>query len=370
MKAPYRDALPVVGALFLLAACSDSDEGGQGRLSARAVNIVAEPPSLPAASNSLLSHRVVLVLESDAGFHGGECSPTSGAVTYSSPRTLVSTRAPAPIAVSVPAENFSRAGEAACSLSAIPLAQLRELRLDLYAPSGTGSEERETVQRFGQQEVLAAATDAGNGGTLELRASPQEVATASDLALPEAADLEVNERMLRESVRITNDVIESGSCALQEACVGGPGMRKLLRFDAVIENLGSGDLTLGPPAESPLAQFSACHEHYHLEDFMIYELRDSAGRLRMVGRKQGFCLQDSTPASSSTSSEQARFDCSFQGITSGWADVYEGSLDCQWLDITEIEPGSYRLRLTTNPTAKYIESDMSNNSVEISVEIP
>jgi hypothetical protein len=37
--------------------------------------------------------------------------------------------------------------------------------------------------------------------------------------------------------------------------------------------------------------------------------------------------------------ESHGYDCDNQGITSGWEDVYDRSLDCQWIDVTGIKPG-------------------------------
>jgi lysyl oxidase-like protein 2/3/4 len=58
-----------------------------------------------------------------------------------------------------------------------------------------------------------------------------------------------------------------------------------------------------------------------------------------------------------------------QGITAGCQDTYSRSLQCQWVDITDIEDGSYRLSVITNPRGIIRELNQENNSATITVEI-
>jgi hypothetical protein len=69
------------------------------------------------------------------------------------------------------------------------------------------------------------------------------------------------------------------------------------------------------------------------------------------------------------SAAAAGYDCENQGISSGWADEYEASLECQFIDVTGVPPGSYLLRVTVNPARQLVESDLSNNVTEIPVEV-
>jgi hypothetical protein len=54
----------------------------------------------------------------------------------------------------------------------------------------------------------------------------------------------------------------------------------------------------------------------------------------------------------------------------GWADVYDHSLDCQWIDVTGVPAGDYLLRLTVNPSGTFPEAQQSNNSSLARVAIP
>ena len=164
----------------------------------------------------------------------------------------------------------------------------------------------------------------------------------------------------------------SGFCALHEdeACVGGPGMRRLLRFDVLIHNRGDADMVLGNPYDRPeLYTFSACHGHYHFTDASTYELLDARGQVVVTGRKQGFCMMDSLP-SEPGSDARKKFDCTNQGISVGMADLYEAALDCQWLDTTDLPPGRYTVRVVWDPLGQLPDGSAEDNVVTATFDIP
>ena len=169
------------------------------------------------------------------------------------------------------------------------------------------------------------------------------------------------------SIVINRETFPADSCSLVEGCVNGPGERRLLRFDTVTPNLGEVDLVLGNPEETPGFELSECHGHRHFEGYANYELVDATGAIVAAGHKQAFCLLDSFPVSPDAG--PGRFHCEFQGITRGWADVYGAGLDCQWVDITDVPPGDYFLRLTVNQDRVIAESNYDNNTVEVPVTI-
>lgn len=157
-----------------------------------------------------------------------------------------------------------------------------------------------------------------------------------------------------------------------EGCIAAPGTRRLLRFSVAAVNQGQADLVAPPAADRPdLFEFSPCHGHYHYTGFASYELRDAAGRVVTRGRKQAYCMEDTFqrhPGPRVTC--EATHTCESQGIQAGWADVYGNDLDCQWIDITDVPPGSYQLAVSVNPTRTFEEVSFDNNTTVVPVTIP
>ena len=79
----------------------------------------------------------------------------------------------------------------------------------------------------------------------------------------------------------------------------------------------------------------------------------------ITGLKQAFCWLDSQRVQGSA---PAHYNCSNQGITAGWSDVYGRTLDCQWIDITGLPAGNYQMRASVNDTHTIVtESNYANN---------
>lgn len=190
-------------------------------------------------------------------------------------------------------------------------------------------------------------------------------ATAQPAGLP---NLFVDAEQLAQSLVRRSQHFKTGSCAIEEGCVAGPGKRSLLRFDTLIGNDGDADLRLGSPVESPdLFEFSPCHHHYHLKSFTDFQLVTLDGVEVVRGRKQAFCLLDSLKLDPLAGPGQ--YSCAFQGITAGWGDIYPSTLDCQWIDVTGVPTGDYLLRVTVDPLDLIAESDESDNVTEVPVTL-
>lgn len=163
-------------------------------------------------------------------------------------------------------------------------------------------------------------------------------------------------------------------CAIAEGCVGGPGVRRLLRFDLWTPNTGGADMFLGQTPRAGMStdryEWSSCHGHFHFNTYAEYELLTSDETcVAAPGHKQAFCLLDfyRYPGRDETG---AVYDCSYQGIQRDWQDVYSSSLDCQWVDVTDVAPGDYVLRIRINTEHQLYESDYANNEIRVPVTIP
>lgn len=164
------------------------------------------------------------------------------------------------------------------------------------------------------------------------------------------------------------------SCEIFEGCIPEPGWRRLLRFDTQTPNAGSRDLTMGVPSNHPdLFHFSECHGHYHFDGYAYYDLLDAGGNVVATGHKQAFCLLDWSPWA--WPDDDGSYSCGNQGISMGWEDVYGSYLDCQYIDITDVTPGDYTLRIAVNlplpdtAVAPLVERDYDNNVLEVPVSI-
>lgn len=183
-------------------------------------------------------------------------------------------------------------------------------------------------------------------------------------------DLVAAESDISSSVYTETRNFGEGSCALAEACVEASGNRRLLRFTTVTPNVGPVDLVVGNPNDNPeLFEFGACHGHYHFLDYANYRLLDENGNVAATGHKQAFALIDLSPWDPNPGPPQFPLNDGTQGISSGWADIYDASLDCQWVDITDVAPGDYTLEIHVNFEQVLEESDYDNNLLLIPVTI-
>ncbi len=181
----------------------------------------------------------------------------------------------------------------------------------------------------------------------------------------------------------------------------------LLRFDGFVHNRGAGPLemrgtsrsgadmtvvrqnarpTSGGPLQplTPVPGHEAViryesedgHNHWHLREVARYSLWNAARTAEVTpGMKVGFCLEDSQRRethgpSSQVYSAAANFCLQNQptaaavtmGISAGWRDVYGRHLAFQWVDISDVQPGAYRLAAEVDQDDVVQEGNEGNNT--------
>lgn len=121
------------------------------------------------------------------------------------------------------------------------------------------------------------------------------------------------------------------------------------------------------------------HDHVHVAAFELYNLRDmGTDAVVASGPKVSFCLTDvlwpiepELTAAAPVVTVSMGWSCGAyeQSINVGYSDYYGPALADQWIDITDVPDGHYWLEVVVNPDDRLLESDMSNNTVRIPVEI-
>lgn len=123
--------------------------------------------------------------------------------------------------------------------------------------------------------------------------------------------------------------------------------------------------------------FHPGHFHWHLDSFALYELWSlqpdgSLDEVVATSDKVSYCLRD---IRRQPHPDQAVYmgygSCSYgrQGLSVGWADVYDYYLPGQSIDISGLEDGSYALISTADPFNLIQESDETNNAAVLLLEI-
>jgi len=188
-------------------------------------------------------------------------------------------------------------------------------------------------------------------------------------------DLVVDMSVFEESYLITKQEVVELDCYLQEGCVAALGERELLKFETKFYNIGNKDFYLGVPPTEPAQEhefweWASCHQHYHYEDYASYTLYDDEHNEIPIGFKTGFCMMDlECPFLG-----DYKYNCAFQGLTAGCADIYSNDLPCQWIDITDLSEGTYHFIIEVNhnyaaDALGRLEQNYDNNWGHVSFEL-
>ncbi|MEO8179372.1 MAG: lysyl oxidase family protein [Deltaproteobacteria bacterium] len=246
--------------------------------------------------------------------------------------------------------------------------------------SGTASDSSPS-SRTGPESVAndggprAAAEGAGERRTRAPAASGQGAAGERTSSFSEGAggplpDLVLDAAYLVDSTRFDIQRIDD-PCAVQQRCATGLGERRVVRFGSRMGNIGEADFVLGAPEQAnPLWTLDACTDRFSLSGFARYELRDAeTGEQVLLGTKNEFCMTDAEPWIPESGATCQTYSCTRQGIRPECADNYGTDLPCQWLDVTDVPPGSYELRVTVNAERTIEELDYDNDSVQLRLRI-
>jgi hypothetical protein len=392
--------LGIVSSLTVLGVLSSCDSNNSSQPQAPQGNVSAISVSgqgtladgTPIASKSV---QYQLILDGANMFQAGVdgCLPTPAHVAG----TVIETSdadANGNFAISVPIGSLQAAVVRQCSIQALQSSQIEGLTITasiladattspaycsaLGTPGATCVDDCTTGNRtlLASQSLSAQQVDAAlQNGVIQVNENLSFTGLGPALTIGAGPDLQVDGNAAQTTAHVDQESFDANSCEVSEACVRAPGKRTVLRFDGTIQNTGDADLVVGDPTNSGLFTVSACHNVELLKNIMLYELIDPQTGLNVraddqdvIGRKQGFCMMDITQINATA--PEGQYNCENQGITRGWADVYDSALDCQFLDVTDVPAGDYILKLTVNPDALFQESNTTNNTVQVPITIP
>jgi hypothetical protein len=219
-----------------------------------------------------------------------------------------------------------------------------------------------------------------------------------------------------ENVNLTGEDLlpDLGMAQLADIRIDDTGTQKQLRFSTTIVNVGVGPFEVtGRRPDTSTSEMTTNqrifdsvgdyrdrstsatfiysgdgHNHWHvkdLEDYDLFSLNESGNVVEPAvveqGNKIGFCFFDN--ANYGSSAPQYYLGCEngnpdalrvTMGLSRGWGDTYYASTVGQYLDITGLADGRYRLRVTADGDSadgsdRFLESDETNNSTWADLQI-
>ncbi|NIH83012.1 lysyl oxidase family protein [Amycolatopsis viridis] len=186
-----------------------------------------------------------------------------------------------------------------------------------------------------------------------------------------------------------------------------PSGQRQLRFSATIVNVGHGPFEIVATRTAPDAPFRVVqqvtradgartdvpvpaglvyggdgHDHWHVRDLESYQVVSlDHGGTAGVAAKGGFCFYDTlvyrrsvpgTPKSKvypETGCGKRDSLTVTMGLSVGWADRYAWTLPDQFIDITNLPDGRYRLLATADAQGLFVESDRTNNATWVDLDV-
>ncbi|HZI38210.1 MAG TPA: lysyl oxidase family protein [Acidimicrobiia bacterium] len=253
-------------------------------------------------------------------------------------------------------------------------------------------------------------------GMVEVEREP--AADPTRALLPNLTTLPVRNPQLRTGAYFV-DHEEQGTPSCYPEEVAEQGARRCLRFDQVIANVGDGPFELryrmeGLATEQQLRQrvyasdgafteftvdtyeFHPAHAHFHYKNFgqaFLYRLHPD-GTMEKVreSRKNGFCMIDVEntrfglddhgvphkgeaprtyyfPRCNAPTERDEHGTYMVNGISVGWADVYNWFLADQYVEISGVPDGLYVLETTANPIRTVHETTFDDNTARATIRL-
>lgn len=109
------------------------------------------------------------------------------------------------------------------------------------------------------------------------------------------------------------------------------------------------------------------HYHYHFDSFSRYSLESVTGTPSLsLSKKVSFCVRDTDRINTNLLGAPKGIvygPCGQerQGVSVGWGDTYAYNLPDQYIDVTDLPSGDYRLVIEVDPEKRFTEITRDNN---------
>jgi hypothetical protein len=185
-----------------------------------------------------------------------------------------------------------------------------------------------------------------------------------------------------ELLRFTATIVDNGSGAFEVEGARADTTQPMIVTQRIYDDVGT---FTDVPTTATMFYAGDGHNHWHVGRLASYRLVSVDGTTKYAsGAKVGFCFRDSVAhdlslAGAPTSAvytvartcarNRPRALSVLEGLSVGWGDVYPYAIAYQWIDVTGLPDGVYRVRATADPNRFFTESSRSNNSTWTNVKI-
>ncbi len=220
---------------------------------------------------------------------------------------------------------------------------------------------------------------------LSLTAAPSAAAAdrLPDLGMARLSDLRIERSDSRRLLRYTTVIVNVGSGPFEvlgrRSSNADPSMSEVKQRIYDDAN-GVREVPTDPPATMVFGGDG--HNHWHVRDLETSRLiRSDNGVLVGTGAKRGFCFFDNSPyrltlAGAPANPVYGGVGCGgsssldvTMGLSIGWGDAYYSTLPDQYVDITGLVAGRYRLHVTADESAQFKETVRSNNATWVDLQL-
>jgi hypothetical protein len=209
-----------------------------------------------------------------------------------------------------------------------------------------------------------------HGGYLT-QSAPRNVLPDLRMAQPREfrIDTSNNQRRLRFTTIIVNDGEGRFEARGSRATTAGQTM-------SVTQRVYRSDGSAWDRATSAIMKYSGAdgHNHWHVQRLEVYELKGISTTHARTSPKVDFCFYDNYVLRSGV--PQRYTHCGTRdslavrmGLSVGWGDTYSYALANQWVDISNLPNGRYRLTLVADAPNFFLEQNETNNTAWVELEL-